>query len=228
MPHRHIEKLGELSRFRRPGIARRAEAWILGGKSDRQPIRPPPSPGDGDGESKSASSFTAFRFGTAAPVAVGSRYPVTNPYYTYSGSILPGMLGRAEAVSNEFQNVQTGFADLATAGVDTGSADAYVVTTPAGQPSGSLVDGDVVSFKAANTNSGAATLNVNGTVGRIVGELVPRPAGDIPTRAWTLIGATVTTFGGTISAAAPTKKVGLAASGGVSTAAAPTRRTPST
>lgn len=49
------------------------------------------------------------------------------------------------------------------AGVDTGSATAYVITFVAGQPiPTAYVAGMEVVFKALNTNSGAATINVNG------------------------------------------------------------------
>jgi hypothetical protein len=44
--------------------------------------------------------------------------------------------------------------------IDTGVADAYVLTTPYTE---SLIDGYQLSFKAVNANTGAATANVNGT-----------------------------------------------------------------
>jgi hypothetical protein len=161
---------------------------------------------------------------------------VSNPFYTYSGSIIPGTLGRAEAVAAEFQNVQAGFADLATSGTDSGSSGAaYIITTPAGQPTGTLADGQEISFKAAHTNSGAATLNANstGAVSVLRFNGTPLQAGDITAgswytltynstyNAWTLIGATVITFAGSISSASPVNKVGLTAAPGVSSAAAP-------
>jgi hypothetical protein len=159
-----------------------------------------------------------------------------NSFYNYSGSFIPGTLGRAEAVAAEFQSVQAGFADLNTTGTDSGvTGAAYVITTPGGQPTGTLVDGDVISFKAANTNSGSATLNANGSgavsVLRFNG--TPLQGGDLTAGswytltynatyvAWTLIGATVTTFSGTISSSSPVHKVGLVAAAGVSSAAAP-------
>ena len=159
---------------------------------------------------------------------------MSNPFYNYSGSFIPGTLARAEAVASEFSNVQAGFADLATSGVDTGTSSAYVITTQ-GAPTTILADGDMISFKAANTNSGAATLNANstGAVSVLRFNGTPLQAGDLSAGswytltynstylAWTLPGASVITFSGSISAAEPTHKVGLAAAAGSSTAAAP-------
>jgi len=164
---------------------------------------------------------------------------VANPYYTYgqaSGNgIIPGMLGRAEAVAAEFQSVQNGFADLATAGTDSGSVNAYVVATPAGQPS-SLSDGQQVSFRAKNTNTGAATIAVNG----LTATMILRPngsaiqPGDITANVWITLtyntnysawclpsSTSVTTYAGTISGAAPVNPATLVAVAGVATAAMP-------
>ena len=142
---------------------------------------------------------------------------MSNPFYTYSGSIIPGTLGRAEAVAAEFQSVQAGFADLAINGTDSGSAVAYVVATPAGQPAAPLVDGDQVAFKAANTNSGNATLNVNaaGALPLLQYNGSNLQAANITAgswyvvtynstyNGWTLPGAVAITYTGSISSAAP-------------------------
>jgi hypothetical protein len=161
---------------------------------------------------------------------------VSNPYYTYSGSLIPGTLARAEALASELQNIQAGFADLATAGVDSGTGSAYIVTTPAGQPSVTAVDGDVVSFKPLNTNGGPATIAVNNipaaSILRANGSALQ--ALDISGNtwitltynstysAWTLyVPPAVVTYAGVISGATPVHKVGLVAAGGTLTAAAP-------
>lgn len=160
---------------------------------------------------------------------------MANPYYTYSGAFIPGTLARAEQVGAEYSAVQAGFAILAIQGTDSGTANTYVVTTNGG-PSGSYVDGNIVEFKAAASNTGASTINVNGigVVGLTASGGGSLPAGAIVANtwyraiynstysAWTLIApSSVTISTSTISAAAPTNKVGLAAAGGVSLAVVP-------
>jgi hypothetical protein len=53
---------------------------------------------------------------------------MANPFYTYSGAFIPGTLARAEQVGVEYSSVQAGFALLAIQGIDSGSANTYVVT----------------------------------------------------------------------------------------------------
>lgn len=160
---------------------------------------------------------------------------MSNPFYTYSGSFIPGTLARAEAEAAEFTAVQAGFALLVTYGVDTGTVNAYVVTTQ-GQPTTAYQDGNEVLFKATNTNTLPATINVNGVgvvnIYRYSGAATQ--AGDIVAGTYytliynstyggfTIIGpAAVTAFSGTISASPPVHLVGLVAAGGVSTSAVP-------
>lgn len=164
---------------------------------------------------------------------------MSNPFYNYSGQFIPGTLGRAEAVANEYGLVAAGFAATVKQGIDSGVANAYVVTTT-GAPTGAYADGTTVEFKALNANSASSTINVNGiglaTIYRFGG--VPATGGDILAGVWYRLqyntslnsGAggfqitapvATTGFSGTISSAAPTFKVGLTALGGVSTAAAP-------
>jgi hypothetical protein len=160
---------------------------------------------------------------------------MSNPYYTYSGAFIPGTLARAEAEAAEFQAVQAGFALLVTLGIDTGSTNAYVVTTQ-GQPTVAYADGNEVLFKATTTNNAAATINVNGigvvSIFRYSGAATQ--AGDLVTGTYytlvynstyggfTIIGpAAVVSFSGTISASPPVHLVGLVAAGGVSTSAVP-------
>jgi hypothetical protein len=160
---------------------------------------------------------------------------VTNAYYNFSGNFLPGTLARAEAVSAEFSSVATGFSKLSIQGIDTGVANAYVVTTT-GYPVAAYQDGNNVQFEATHTNTGPSTINVNGIGAvpllRFNGNALV--SGDVVAGAWytciytTLYGGFVivsptayATFAGTISLAPPTNKVGLVAAGGAATAAAP-------
>ena len=157
-------------------------------------------------------------------------------YYTYSGAFIPGTLARAEQVGVEYTSVQTGFAKLAIQGVDSGAANAYVVTTSGGQ-CGSYTDGLIVEAKLLNGNTGVATIAVDG--GSVVGLTQPngqtlasgalvannwyRMLYNSTYSAWTVIAPTpaTTITTNTISASAPTNKVGLTAAGGVSTACIP-------
>jgi hypothetical protein len=160
---------------------------------------------------------------------------VSNPFYNYSGSFIPGTLARAENLATEYAAVQAGFALLVTEGVDSGVANAYVVTT-GGQPTGAYQDGNTVEFKPLATNTGASTLAVNSipavSILRFNGAALI--AGDLTAGAWTtatynstygaftLVGPGQTAvIPGSISSAAPTNKVGLVASGGVSVQAVP-------
>lgn len=160
---------------------------------------------------------------------------MANPYYTYSGAFIPGTLARAEAETTEFGLVQAGFAILAIQGTDSGAANAYVVTTNGG-PTAAYVDGNIVEFKAAAANTGSSTINVNGigavgltsstgqalASGAISANTWYRALYNSTYSAWTIVAPTsLVTTSNTISAAAPTNKVGLTAAGGVSTAVAP-------
>ena len=156
-------------------------------------------------------------------------------FYIYSGAFIPGTLARAEAEATEFTSVQVGFDKLAIQGVDSGAANAYVVTT-SGAQNGQYSDGMVVEFKAAYSNTGGSTIAVDS--GSTVGLTQPNgqslAAGAIIANnwyicrynstysAWTVIAPSSTVItSNTISAAAPTHLVGLTPAGGVSTAVAP-------
>jgi hypothetical protein len=158
-----------------------------------------------------------------------------NPFYNYSGSFIPGTLARAELESVEFTSVQQGFAILAIQGVDSGAANAYVVTTKGGQ-NGIYADGMIVEFKAANSNTGGSTIAVDGgatvSLTSYNGQALTSNALSAGTwyralynstySAFTLIAPTsLVTTSNTISTAAPTHLVGLTAAGGNSTACAP-------
>lgn len=160
---------------------------------------------------------------------------MSNSFYSYSGAFIPGTLARAEAVAAEYTLVQAGFALLDHQGTDSGAVNAYVVTTN-GAPTTAYADGQIVWFKPLTGNSGAATINVNGlgvvSIKTIQGSTLA--SGQMPTNAWctlyynssfsawTLIAPNAGVVAvGTVSAAAPTNKVGLTAAGGVATSAAP-------
>jgi hypothetical protein len=155
--------------------------------------------------------------------------------YVYSGAFIPGSLARAEQVGIEFTSVQQGFAALAIQGVDTGTANTYVVATSGGKD-GVYSDGLIVEFKAANTCTGGSTISVDS--GAVVGLTNQAgqslAAGAITAGTWylcrynstysafTIIAPTPATVTiGTISGAPPTHLVGLVAAAGVSLAAAP-------
>jgi hypothetical protein len=160
---------------------------------------------------------------------------MANAYYNYSGNFIPGTLARAEAVSAEFSSVATGFSKLSIQGIDTGTTNHYVFTTP-GYPVAAYQDGNNVQFKALNSNTGPSDVNVNsiGVIPLLRFNGSPLIAGDISAGAWytaiyevafggfTIVSpAAYATFAGSISLAVPPNKVGLVAAAGVSTAAAP-------
>jgi len=161
---------------------------------------------------------------------------MSNPFYTYSGAFLPGILARAEAEATEFQSVQAGFAILAYQGTDTGAANAYVVATQGGK-CGVYTDGLLVEFKAVNGNTSSCTISVDSgsTVGltqpngqslasgALVANTWYRCMYNSTYSAWVVVAPTpaTTITSNTISAAAPTNKVGLTAAAGVSTACIP-------
>lgn len=158
-----------------------------------------------------------------------------NPYYSYSNAFIPGTLARAEPLAAEFSAVAAGFAILAIQGVDTGAANAYVVTTTGGKD-GLYSDGMIVEFKAVNANTGPSTIAVDGgsTAGLTSSGGQSLAGGAITAGTWyramynstysafTIIAPTSTVItSNTISSAPPTHLVGLTPAGGVSTACAP-------
>lgn len=96
---------------------------------------------------------------------------VTNPYYEFTPEFIPGTKARSEEVNIQFQAIQNAFdflpgsSDAITTGTATfapesGSGNAYVVTMPDTRTTEQ--DGDEVIFFATHTNTGAATLEVDG------------------------------------------------------------------
>jgi hypothetical protein len=155
--------------------------------------------------------------------------------YSYSGAFIPGTLARAEQIAAEFGNVAAGFSILAVQGTDSGSANAYVVTTSGGKD-GIYTDGMIVEFKAANSNTTNSTIAVDGgaTVGltssggqalaggAVIGGTWYRAMYNSTYSAFTIIAPTsLVITSNTISSAAPTHLVGLTPAGGSSTACAP-------
>ncbi|MDI6789397.1 MAG: hypothetical protein QME44_01720 [Thermodesulfobacteriota bacterium] len=94
---------------------------------------------------------------------------MSNDYFNASGTFVTGTRARGVDVETEFDAVAAGLDKLPSEaefkrgkinyGVDSGTADAYVVTLP--YIPASLVDGQEVFFKALYANTGAATINVN-------------------------------------------------------------------
>lgn len=93
-----------------------------------------------------------------------------NEFYTYGDTLIGGTTANAEDVAAEFNAIVSGLDKLPTEAqlksgqlnyaVDTGAANAYVVTMP--QVPLSLYDGYTIQFKAANANTTSSTINVNG------------------------------------------------------------------
>lgn len=91
-------------------------------------------------------------------------------YYTPSGNPVAQSRGASATQRSEFSSIQAGFNKLpdttqvwgnnAHYGVDTGVADAYLVTVASTYLT-SYTDGMCVKVKALNANTGAATINVN-------------------------------------------------------------------
>lgn len=92
-------------------------------------------------------------------------------YFDYTtGRLTNYVTARSKLWNDIIDNISAGFAMLPTPaqvklgtqnyGTDSGAADAYVVTLP--YTPTALTDGMRVLFKAANTNTGASTINVSG------------------------------------------------------------------
>lgn len=96
---------------------------------------------------------------------------MANDYFNHSVNVIAsGIRALAAQVNNIATEISTGLDKLPNEiqlkrgttrfAVDTGAADAYVVTLPHVP---SLVDGFELSFRATNTNTGASTMNANAT-----------------------------------------------------------------
>lgn len=114
---------------------------------------------------------------------------MANEYYS-PGSVTAHTLARAETVLAQLTAIETGLDKLPTEvefkqnriayAVDSGAADAYVVSLP--YAPASYVDGLTINVKFTNVNTGASTINVNSlgvkAIKRITGAALE--AGDIP------------------------------------------------
>ncbi|HEX7642976.1 MAG TPA: hypothetical protein VF472_12285 [Burkholderiaceae bacterium] len=89
---------------------------------------------------------------------------MSNPFYTPTGNPGTQVRGTSAAIRAEFVLIQQGFAAVANigglnSGLDTGAANAYVVTpNPAMTSYPQFAD---ITFVAANTNTGASTINAS-------------------------------------------------------------------
>lgn len=96
---------------------------------------------------------------------------MSNDYFNASGNPVAQSRGASSVQRAEFNSVEDGFdkvpptaslwADKANYGVDTGAADAYIVTI-ASTYNVAYTDGMTLKVKALNANTGASTINVNG------------------------------------------------------------------
>jgi hypothetical protein len=94
-----------------------------------------------------------------------------NGYYNHTGTPASQSRGTSSSVRSEFDAIQAGFAILPTPaqdwggsanyGDDTGTANSYVVSVAPTYVT-SYTKGLTVVFKAANGNTGASVINVNG------------------------------------------------------------------
>ncbi len=95
---------------------------------------------------------------------------MSNPYFNTNGEPQDGARGIAAIVRNVFTLISQGFDKLPTLagvwggsanyGVDSGAADAYVVSIASTYVT-SYTDGLTIRVKIANSNTGAAAINVN-------------------------------------------------------------------
>lgn len=96
---------------------------------------------------------------------------MSNGYFNHIANVIDaGIRALSAQINNIATEISTGFDKLPTEiqlkegrtryAVDTGAADAYVVTLPYVP---TLTDGFAASFRATNANAGASTVNYNGT-----------------------------------------------------------------
>lgn len=95
---------------------------------------------------------------------------MANQYFDNTNSFDAHTLARAEQVKAAFESVEAAFGKLPSPGelnqdrvawgVDSGTADTYIVTLP--HSTGIYVEGMTIRFKPTHGNTGASTVNVNG------------------------------------------------------------------
>jgi len=115
---------------------------------------------------------------------------MANTYYVFSPAFIPGQKVRSDEVNTQYSSIETAF-DLMPAdnsaisrgttylGVDSGTANAIDVTLT--DPRTSYQDGDQISWKSTNTNTGAATIDIDGVgpVSIVGADGNPLGAGDV-------------------------------------------------
>lgn len=156
---------------------------------------------------------------------------MTNPYYNFSPRFIPGTTVRSDEVNFQYDAIVAGF-DLfpavpasivlgtTTVGVESGSGNAFVVTMPNTRLTNT--DKDEVIFRATHTNTGAATIAIDGVpaVPLCRFDFTPVQAGDVTTgqfyaarydsasTKFLIVYPTLQTNVGVITYAAPTALVG--------------------
>ena len=95
---------------------------------------------------------------------------MANTYYVFSPAFIPGQKVRSDEVNSQYSAIETGFDLMPTdntaisrgttfLGVDSGTANAIDITLTDARTS--YQDGDQISWKATNTNTGAATIDID-------------------------------------------------------------------
>ncbi|MEM8991903.1 MAG: hypothetical protein AAGD08_15985 [Pseudomonadota bacterium] len=97
---------------------------------------------------------------------------MSNDYFNHTNRAAPQTLVRSKFFNDVMDLVVTGFGrlfgleDFYTArtdyAIDSGAADAYVLTYARGKPPAAYLDGMQVRFRPGATNTGASTVNVHG------------------------------------------------------------------
>ena len=115
---------------------------------------------------------------------------MSNTYYVFSPAFIPGQKVRSDEVNSQYSAIETGFDLMPTdntaisrgttfLGVDSGTANAIVITLTDIRTS--YQDGDQISWKATNTNTGAATIDIDsvGAVTLVGADGTALGAGDV-------------------------------------------------
>lgn len=158
---------------------------------------------------------------------------MSNPFYTFAPTFVPGSLARSGDVNTQFTLVQNAFDKVNSGqpgiGTDSGSVNAVVLTMSTTRTA--YNNGDEFVFMPAVQNTSATTIKVDGlpTIPLVRFNGTALQAGDLILQTWyagryssalnsieIASPAAYTSSAGIVSTAAPTHKVGLAASGGVS------------
>ena len=117
---------------------------------------------------------------------------MSNTWFVFSPSFIPGQKVRSDEMNTQMSSIETGFDLLPTdntaisrgttfLGVDSGTANAIEITLTDIRTS--YQDGDQISWKAASTNTGAATVDIDsvGAVSIVGADGTALGAGDVAT-----------------------------------------------